>query len=299
MPLRRYRLVSIPQVVHMDKDPRFSEWLAETMRLRGLGDQLPSRMYKFLSPESKFFSSTMQEVMLKSRVRLSCRSEFNDPFDTSFGLEEPDPKIISSFLQGISTRQGNLTALPDEYIQGAASNPSAFKVKAHASISGSLDRFGIFSMTESVAQPLMWAHYGCSHRGIALVFRHALAENSLGGFPIRYQDEYPRSTLAAEGIEIIHVFVKGRAWEYEKEWRLVYGNRAREWLDIPPASLVGVVFGIHTEQSTYDCVFELARQRRELNLPPICLFHAFAGESYDLSFAQFVGNNQWKPADLP
>lgn len=241
----------------------------------------------------------MQEVMLKSRVRLSCRSEFNDPFDTSFGLEETEPKVISEFLQGISTRRSNLSALPDEYIQSAASNPSEFKNKVHASISGSLDRFGIFSMTESISQPLMWAHYGCSHKGIALVFRHPLAENSLGGFPIRYQDEYPRSTLAPEGIEIIHVFVKGRAWEYEKEWRLVLGNRARQWLDIPPASLVGVVFGIRTAQRTYDYVFELARQRRELSLPPICLFHAFAEESYDLSFAQFVGNNQWKPADLP
>jgi hypothetical protein len=283
----------------MGKDLRFTEWLAETMRLRGLGDQMPSRMYKFLSPESKFFSSTMQEVMLKSRVRLSYRSEFNDPFDTSFGLEEPDPVVISSFLQGVSARLENISALPDEYIQRAASNPSEFKDKIRAINSEYLDRVGIFSMTESIAQPLMWAHYGSSHRGIALVFRHALVENSLGGFPIRYQDEYPRSTLASEGVEIIHVFVKGRAWEYEKEWRLVHANRAREWLDIPPASLVGIVFGVRTEQLTYDYIFELAKQRRELNLPPISLFHAFASESYDLSFSQFVGNNQWKPACLP
>jgi hypothetical protein len=282
----------------MENDPRFSEWLHETIRLRGLGDQLPSRMYKFLSPESEFFSSTIHEVMLKNRVRLSCRTEFNDPFDTSFGLEEPDTRTISSFLRGISTRQGDLSPLPDEYVQSAAGNPAEFKIKAHKGISKTLDRFGIFSMTESIRHPLMWAHYGCSHRGISLVFRHASEEDSLGGFPIRYQDEYPRSTLAPEGIDIIHVFAKGRAWEYEKEWRLVYPDRAREWLDIPPKSLIGIVFGINATQTTYDSVLEFAKKRRDLGLPSISLYKAIAHESFQLSFMQFVGNSQWRPVEL-
>ena len=91
-----------------------SEWFQETLRIRCPDGKVPAKLFKFLSSDSKYFALAMHELMLHNRIRLSSRTEFNDPFDTRFGLDIPDsPEVVASFIEGIATRRGATEAADD------------------------------------------------------------------------------------------------------------------------------------------------------------------------------------------
>lgn len=280
-----------------DDDTEFSEWLEETFRLRGI-TEVPGHLYKFLSSESKYFPLTMHELMLHSRLYLSSRKDFNDPLDTNFGLDIPDDQeTIAAFVKGIIARSSKIES-SQEGVAEIAKDPTTFGNMTYRRLSESLDRIGIFSMSERVSHPLMWAHYACSHRGMALIFRPIVGDAAIAAHPIRYQAHYPRSSITAKGLEVYHALVKGLAWEYEREWRVIESNRANTWMDIPAVNLTGIVFGACSTQETYDFVLDLVMRRADAGLPPLLVCRAEVGESFELAFTQFVGNEQWRPINL-
>jgi Protein of unknown function (DUF2971) len=120
---------------------------------------------------------------------------------------------------------------------------------------------GILSLTEVPDEPLMWAHYAESHRGILLGFdeEHAFfnrrrSEND--EFYLRkviYADLPPTPTaLAVDGNALL--VTKGTKWSYEREWRMFApledASRAIEVVgdsvhlfSLPAEALVSAVIG--------------------------------------------------------
>lgn len=232
--------------------------------------------------------------MLRNRIWLSSRTDFNDPFDTRFAIDFPDsPDVVVKFIQGISVRHGS-RGDPSPFIERLHSDPQSAHADIRKSTDSSLDSFGIYSMTQNVWHPLMWAHYADSHRGLALIFRHGAAVN-WGAFPLRYEDEYPRAMLDEDGIPMYHAFVKGRDWAYEDEWRIVSHTAAHSYLELPHDRFAGVVFGANAKQETYDFILDMIKQRAAAKLPPVAVYRAEASESFKLNFYMFVGTNDWKP----
>lgn len=275
-----------------------SQWFQETLKIRCPNGTVPNRLYKFLSSESKYFSVAMEDLMLRNRVRLSSRKDFNDPFDTMFGIDFPSsPEIFTSFIEGIATRR-DPTEPNMDYVERAKADPEKFREDVAHSIGRSLDSIGIYSLTENVDHPLMWAHYANSHKGIALVFRHGTKE-TFGAFPMRYQDHFPRALIDEDGIPLQYAFVKGRDWEYEREWRMAHPNAAHTSLDLPHNYFAGIVFGAMAEQKTYDFMLGLIKQRAALKLPPVLVHRAAAGESFDLEFYRFEGADIWNRVEFP
>jgi hypothetical protein len=98
----------------------------------------------------------------------------------------------------------------------------------------------ILCLTECVEETRMWAHYAEGHKGIAFRFRAIPELDSMFGIaePVTYQDAPPalcdveyfsdimsgRRSLEVKTILDAMVFVKSRAWEYEKEWRVFGGS---------------------------------------------------------------------------
>ena len=209
-----------------------------------------------------------------------------------------DPRQIAEFVNGIVSRAPpGLIPTADDVAR--MSDPALFKDRMPGHLSSALDDVGIFSMSDSVAHPLMWAHYANSHKGIALIFRLGASDDSIGAaFPIRYQDEYPRSALKASGFQMHLIFTKGKAWEYEREWRIAEAKRANQWIEIPSASLLGVVLGARASDETWHLIGELAQRRFDVGMPPLLAYRAEIGESFELGFTQFVGNDEWRPVAL-
>ena len=90
-------------------------------------------------------------------------------------------------------------------------------------------RFGIVSFSANPLQPLLWAHYGDSGKGVAVGYdtsalkKIPTANEILG--PVQYQDQLP---IVTENLVVRPdnelrdlMLIKSRHWEYEEEWRFV------------------------------------------------------------------------------
>lgn len=270
-----------------------SVWFDETFRIRCLSGKVPTRLYKFLSSGSKYFALAMHELFLHNRIRLSSRLDFNDPFDTQFGLDFPESEeLLTRCVEGIAGRTNT-----EDYFQRIKNDLNVARNDISKNTSNALDLIGIYSLAESVRHPLMWAHYADSHRGVAVIFRHG-TDDSFGAFPIRYQDDYPRGLIAEDGLPLHLCFVKGRDWEYEREWRIVSPNAAHSYFDLAPSILWGVVFGAKASPDTCETVRELIMRRAKAGFPALRVYRAEVAESFDLKFYQFVGTSDWQPVQL-
>lgn len=269
-------------------------WIDETLAMRGT-DKIPPRLYKFVSVDSKYFPLALHELLLHNRIYLSCRKDFNDPFDTSVGLDVPDsPEAISSFIRGFKKRN------PDAEIADYHVDPSAdmegWRRQAERGLDRCFDSIGIYSLADSIKHPLMWAHYASAHRGISLIFRHGTT-GTFGAYPIRYQNSYPRMTIGDDGIDVYKIMIKGESWQYEGEWRMALSDMARQWEELPPNLLCGIVFGARASDETYQFVFDLIDRRAHAGLPPLAVYHARVGDSFDLDFFKLAGEG-WTEAEL-
>lgn len=112
---------------------------------------------------------------------------------------------------------------------------SAF-IHALTEFASNAKKFGVYSLSTSATDELLWAHYADSHRGFCLEFelQELLAyklENQ-GTFKVRYQNDVPvvrlsdLSNLDAQNAPLLQKFVgtKSKRWEYEAELRVVTGQ---------------------------------------------------------------------------
>jgi hypothetical protein len=125
---------------------------------------------------------------------------------------------------------------------------------------------GIFSLSESCNDELMWAHYGANHQGIAFGFSWSddcKLANPRHLLPVTYAREKPtfksgfknevQIMMPGSGVPNIQrvsfeddvfratISTKTPAWEYEKEWR--YVEESHGLFDLP-GILSLVVFGM-------------------------------------------------------
>jgi hypothetical protein len=72
--------------------------------------------------------------------------------------------------------------------------------------------------SEQPDEHLLWSHYGDNHRGICLAFEVADLIDEL--HPCAYQATTPEAA-AWRTDNVALALIKGLAWSYEKEWRVV------------------------------------------------------------------------------
>lgn len=130
-----------------------------------------------------------------------------------------------------------------------------------------LKAVGVFSLSESIDNELMWAHYGGNHSGIALgfdsnpgcklgQFRHMLQvsyELEKPIFKVGFKNEvafYAASRGGSKSVSRVSfeddvfraaISTKTPAWSYEREWRYVEESSGLfDW----PGPLVSITFGL-------------------------------------------------------
>ena len=87
------------------------------------------------------------------------------------------------------------------------------------------ESLGILCFTEAIDDPVLWSHYGDSHKGVALGFNFPDSEDVK---PLHYSEDKPKISLwdidTSIGTALISsdvLFTKATSWEYEKESRKV------------------------------------------------------------------------------
>jgi len=245
-------------------------WAMETLRLNGEGDHIPPLLHKYLSTDSRYFQLTMHELLLHNRIRLSSRTEFNDPFDAAVALSYVSDDELTDWIETAiarHSREGDRESL----VRYVRSDPKEFQRASIDAYRGTLARVGIYSLSAVRDNPLMWAHYAASYRGVVVSFGHY--NPTFGAaLPVRYQNQFPRMAMRnADGYEMC-VAIKGRAWAYEKEWRIVVPNGARTWHNIPAASVRSVTCGPLCSDEDRNTVSELVDRRLAAGMPPVDIY---------------------------
>jgi hypothetical protein len=85
------------------------------------------------------------------------------------------------------------------------------------------ENLGVLSFTDAIQDPVLWSHYGDSHRGIALGFNFLDSEKIK---PIQYSKEKPKISIYDIDTSIDTaltrsnvLFTKATSWKYEREFR--------------------------------------------------------------------------------
>lgn len=104
--------------------------------------------------------------------------------------------------------------------------------------------------------PLMWAHYADSHKGILLCYEiPEIVENDSDKISFFCKVDYTNSikNLVPEDINLIKMITtKNKAWEYENEIRLIHYSKLSEEqypeIKIKKSYLKKIYFGLHTSE---------------------------------------------------
>lgn len=134
---------------------------------------------------------------------------------------------------------------------------------------------GVLCLSRNSNQPLMWAHYAESHRGLMLEFDSAHPafnrKRSAGddfGFlrPVLYSKDRPEitmQTLDSDSVFDIFALTKAIHWSYEEEIRLIWPLKLAdktvetplgsiELLSCPNSAVVSVTLGCKASEKTLD-----------------------------------------------
>lgn len=261
----------------MTRDPQSSEYVTSGMKL-----------YKYVSEASTHFENMARSLIIDSKIWLSSRRDFNDPFDSK-------PFVKNSMtVSQMRARAGVILSGPSgfhgtveewrkalRHLPANASpkslGPEALReikegaVQAHESL---LDEMGIFSLSQDPLHPLMWAHYANSHRGVC--FRLEPSESAASTlwftFRVDYESERPTVDLAkmvgtpseirdhsGEYFKSSHL-KKMNEWSYEKEYRTMTIAGARQYHPIDPTEVTGVVYGAYCPDDKRVLIDELIKE---------------------------------------
>ena len=189
-------------------------------------------------------------MLVNREMWVSRPNAFNDPFDCA--LEPGRPKTTSDL-------QAQMCALIDDlYDQKEARQKKAEiidnnELRPIEEVSGKnvekhileASKMGVFSLSETWSNILMWSHYARNHTGFCVEFdRINRADNFLSHHmcrPVKYESDYPNLHRIVDLLEV-NLYTKAEDWSYEKEWRLVAkeGNRL-----LPlPAPIRSITFGM-------------------------------------------------------
>lgn len=207
---------------------------------------MPPILYKY-----KAYSSDALECILLNKIWLSKPEKFNDPFDCKphMGTLRTQKqlarvlRVVNKMLPESSSRDHHIT-------EGGAMEAFNLQLAGEMWNRNILD-FGIYSLTETNRNLMMWAHYADMHEGFAIGYDTAAWQNServkLGR--VRYVEDLRKYSYgdflksAERGLIIEEVaFEKSLDWSSENEWRLVVQGFSGRLVD-SPLNPVEVIFG--------------------------------------------------------
>ena len=137
---------------------------------------------------------------------------------------------------------------------------------------------GIYSMSSTPFEILMWSHYSDYHRGICIEYARN-PNNELGGKECKAVEYSEPSALNFDMLKILlekdtsffkdMFHRKSINWQYEKEWRLVYLhdpeniktniNRCRKL----KADIMSITFGLRADKKEIESIINIFKQQNK------------------------------------
>ena len=203
----------------------------------------PDQLYKFKRIREEEDLKRIEKQILESNVFFSKPSELNDPFES-----------LTYKIQLHVTGVGYINSCGYE----------------RSEVTTARDKFRVFSLTDNIHSPLMWAHYANEYCGCCLIYR---SDNTLSSVKkVHYtkkekivnEDEFPNGDI--DRVLFKSLFYKMSDWSYESEWRIV-NKQDNALVQLNPNELIGVVVGHNLPLSTRMGINQLCLERE---LPCLC-----------------------------
>lgn len=214
------------------------------------------KLYKY-----RAYNVNSLSMLINKKIWVSKPGAFNDPFDCKLVFNENySKKEFSELLLNLGikwNRSPKQTAerIADAYIDGELKEEEIEILKNNLEdVKKAISNTGVFTLSQTNSNLLLWAHYADSHKGFCIEYDRA-PDNTLGNFeitkPVDYSEYFPMVNLSdlKDGREMMPkvVLSKSKKWKYEKEWRLFYteGNVEEDL----PAPITSIIFGLRMPES--------------------------------------------------
>jgi hypothetical protein len=134
------------------------------------------------------------------------------------------------------------------------------------------DSFFIGCLCADYKNRLMWSHYADSHQGFCIEYDFTKASDDSLPLPVIYTDVRPKipwkaiinntdqNLMEANRSFMMALLSKDKAWEYEREWRILISSRTGRYAKMPPISCI--YLGIQCSEKDRVTVIEMAEKRK-------------------------------------
>ncbi len=232
-----------------------------------------------------YLSADYVDYFNRCLLPVSRPSAFNDPFEffpsldpaisrnewiealrTKAPLRQEMEKKRSSNINGYSFVE-ILEGLPNDQLEELLQG--FLKILCQEFRNMAAEQFAVLCCTTNEACPLMWAHYGRKHKGFVVELNsNVMPFSEMVRLKIDYNNYRLQIKPQDFDDDIMSELTKGlasrkqAAWSYENEVRFVFNTKHqpklakllvrekdREFLQIEPQSLKGIIFGINMEET--------------------------------------------------
>ncbi|KTT49722.1 hypothetical protein SB11R_10345 [Pseudomonas oryzihabitans] len=234
---------------------------------------IPCYLYKYQSVTQYTLQSLANQT-----VWLSSPASFNDPFDCAINLDRK--KLEESVAHAVDLITQD--AVSEDSLKLPTDSDEIAYTQLRDGLRALMQKIGVFCLSETPNEILMWSHYADYHKGFCIEYR--LDETSpLKGMvkPVRYTDVYPSLSLknlpsgAEENFIDICVYTKAKQWSYEREWRAIMP--VGEKLYRTPAPISAIIFGARMTDVHKEAVYEILHLTKDIEFKQAVLLEDFFG----------------------
>lgn len=254
--------------------------------------ETPKTTYKFRI----WSNQNHQKILSKQELWIPSPSTFNDPFDcrinVAYHLMAKDEKLAREFFTRLVSK--NPKSFPPEqkeqYIEQALKD-AHFKddewLDDHneTTIKQSHEILGVYCLSPTYNNAMMWSHYADGHRGFCVGFdMEKLCPYFSGGGFVTYSDKYPIISPIEEEDKkyFMPLVLKSDHWDYEVEYRLLKMGVVNQAIPIDKSIIKEVVLGCLMEKEHKKEIIELVSSQ----LPHVKILQAKKQrDTFDITFS--------------
>ena len=178
--------------------------------------------------------------------------DLNDPCEALILSDKLDQQLNAlKYIIG-KKKEGSLNGVKEAYLNLIEKNK----------------KLGVYSLSKTFNDELLWAHYAYSHFGFCIEFDLETLKsgyrNNLLSFDVKYENSPPEIDLRDINSNAQEMFdklvgFKSKRWEYEKEYRLITDFSGEYFY--PPNAVKAIYFGIRTKEENKNKIKEVLRGR--------------------------------------
>lgn len=219
-------------------------------------EKVPRYLYKYRKIEDA------ERFLENSKIMFSTYDKFNDPFEFAYILNEDyNENDLMTWLRrtGCKCSSKEISLLKNQ----SQNKKMDLNTIIGKKIKEQLKNIGVFCLASMNDNLLMWSHYASNHEGVCLKFDLSQSPDAFTFLQqVIYDDNYPHINYIKNQDDIITPLIhKSKAWQYEKEWRVIKNDFPNQLFEVDKKALTSVIFGCNFDQAKEESIRQLCAEK--------------------------------------